>query len=102
MLVSVLQIEDYNSIVIQIDTEFPAPLILLNKELLGFFVSDSNKNARMPTHFLHNNCIDIDLGANEPFAIIKNDNVVNIFINSIFLMQHFCLFIGSLARKKTL
>ena len=56
----------------------------------------------MPTHFLHNNCIHIDLGAYEPLTIIKNDIVVNIIINIIFLMQHFCLFIGSLARKKTL
>ena len=73
-----MQIEDYNSIVIQINIEFLAPLICLTKSLLGFFVSDSNKNARTPTHFLHNNCIDIDLRANEPFTIIKNDNVVNI------------------------
>ena len=50
---------------------------------------------------MHNNCIDIDLGANEPFTIIKND-VFNIIINIIFLMQHFCSFLGSLARKKTL
>ena len=45
----------YNSIIIHIEFEFPAPMILLNKELNRVsFVCDSNKEMqRLSTGFLH-------------------------------------------------